>query len=345
MDIYKIIKLVGINKVPGFVKLLGLWSLIKLKRRFLGVFIDPVAACNLRCKMCYFSNPQKRSQLKGTISEDKLTTLENKILPYALKMQIGCGTEPTLYPNLALLIKKSKNKGVPYISITTNGQLIAQNKISLDALIEAGLDEITISVHGTTKEIYEELMPGAKFELLTELIHKLGIIKSNTGKPLIRVNFTINSLNIENLRGNCFFSPWDDGNCKIDIIQLRPVQKIGESEWKDFDLSFLEKNYNETVGNVIERAKQRDITCLAPTIDSLKNNFDIQDDVSALLEDISYCYISPDTIYKNDFLPSKENIFSYLKKKKMSSLIFKTIFGKGKVRGKNTSKKLQYKVS
>ena len=110
MDIYKIIKLVGINKVPGFVKLLGLWSLIKLKRRFLGVFIDPVAACNLRCKMCYFSDPQKRSQLKGTISEDNLTTLENKILPYALKMQIGCGTEPTLYPNLPLLIKKARTR-------------------------------------------------------------------------------------------------------------------------------------------------------------------------------------------------------------------------------------------
>lgn len=331
--------------MPGFVKLLGVWSLIKLKRRFLGVFIDPVLACNLKCKMCYFSDPQKRSQLKGKISEDEIITLENEILPFALKMQIGCGSEPTLYPDLVQLIKKAKKKGVPYISITTNGQLIAQNKISLDSLIEAGLDEITISVHGTTKKIYEDLMPGAKFELLTDLINNLGVIKSTTGKPLIRVNFTINSLNIENLRGNGFFNPWDKGKCKIDIIQLRPVQKIGESEWKDFDLSILEKNYNDTIKNVIDRAKSRGITCLAPTLNSLKNNYDIQDNISALIEDISYCYISPDYFYKKDFSISKGNIFSYLKKKKISSLIFKTIIGKGKVRTKNTSKKLQYKVN
>ena len=69
-------------------------------------------------------------------------------------------------PRLAEIIARGKNAGVPYISLITNGQLIASGKVSLPDLVKAGLNEITLSMHGTRQETYEHLMTGAKFSNL-----------------------------------------------------------------------------------------------------------------------------------------------------------------------------------
>lgn len=48
--------------LPRPVKLTGLAAMFRLRRRTAGVFLDPVMACNLRCRMCYFSYPKKRAR-------------------------------------------------------------------------------------------------------------------------------------------------------------------------------------------------------------------------------------------------------------------------------------------
>ena len=45
-------------------KLLGIWLFHVLGKRYIGVFLDPVQACNFRCKMCYFSDEEKRKSLR-----------------------------------------------------------------------------------------------------------------------------------------------------------------------------------------------------------------------------------------------------------------------------------------
>ncbi len=99
------------------------------RRRYIGVFLDPVLACNLRCRMCFFSDDTMRAGMTGTISEERLALIEHAFFHRALKLQIGCGAEPTLYPRLAEIIARGKNAGVPYISLITNGQLIASGKV------------------------------------------------------------------------------------------------------------------------------------------------------------------------------------------------------------------------
>ena len=46
---------------------MGLWLFHVLGKRYIGVFLDPVLACNFRCKMCYFSDEEKRKSLRGTL--------------------------------------------------------------------------------------------------------------------------------------------------------------------------------------------------------------------------------------------------------------------------------------
>ena len=346
MNIYNIIKFLGIGVIPGRVKLAGLLGIYSLRRRIVGVYLDPVLACNLRCRMCYFSDPEKRGELKGVISDNVLDHIEKNIFPYALKLQIGCGAEPTLYHHLPALITRAKNSGISYISLTTNGQLLATGNVSLSELVKAGLKEITLSIHGTDRETYEHLMPGAKFDNFLNLVKQLAVIKNEYGKEfIIRINFTVNSLNLSNLKDNRFWELWKNNGIHPDIIQLRPVQKIGESDWNDFDLSTLKEHYDSTFGNIITRAKEKGIVIMAPTRASLDEVSTPQGATEAIIEDISYCYISPTTVYKPDFDVSKENLYTYLRRHKTGSFLLRSILSRNYSRQAKSSKKLNYKVN
>ncbi len=152
LNIYKILKLAAGNNLPAPLRLFGLWGMHIARRRTIGIFIDPVLACNLRCKMCYFSDAEKRARMKGILSKHDLDRVEKALFKRALKLQIGCGAEPTLYPDLEDIVRRGKVSGIPYISLTTNGQLIAEGKVSLMQLAESGLNELTLSLHAHLTE-------------------------------------------------------------------------------------------------------------------------------------------------------------------------------------------------
>ena len=151
MDVYKLLRLNRLVKNHR-VKFLGLWALHKLNMRYLAVYLDPVMACNLRCKMCYFTDPDFVKGIRGAgyFSAQEAERLGQVFFGRALKLQIGCGTEPTLYKDLPSLVRLGKRYRVPYISLTTNANLLTRELI--EELVEAGLDEFTISLHGVTRE-------------------------------------------------------------------------------------------------------------------------------------------------------------------------------------------------
>ena len=135
MDFYHTFKrLIGL-KNPRL-KLMMLAAARLCGMRYYGIFIDPVIACNLKCRMCYFSDPANRPAPQGTMTAEQISGLADKVMSKALKMQIGCGAEPTLYRGLPQLIAAGKKAGVPYVEITTNGQLIDER--SLEDAIEIG---------------------------------------------------------------------------------------------------------------------------------------------------------------------------------------------------------------
>src|SRR5574344_2925712 len=151
MKIYNLLKLYNKIKSPRL-KLLGLYVLHVTGRRYMGIFFDPNLGCNLRCRMCYFSDEEARRQKVGVLSMAQIETIAKVLFRRALNLQIGCGAEPTLDKDLAEVVRLGERFGVPYISITTNGKLLTREL--LESLMEAGLNEVTISVHGLCKETY-----------------------------------------------------------------------------------------------------------------------------------------------------------------------------------------------
>lgn len=346
MKLYSLLKLAGGNRIPPGMKIFGLAVMYGLGRRVVGVFLDPVLSCNLRCQMCYFSDPAKRAEMQGVIAPERVKAIAKSVFPRALKLQIGCAAEPTIWAQdkLVELILLARSYGVPYVSLTSNGQLLATGRVSLRALVVAGLDELTLSMHGSTPEIYEELMPGAKFENLERLLNIVRAVKDEFPDFKLRINFTVNTLNVADLAEDKIDALFDR-TVWPDIMQIRPVQKLGESRWSDFSHDAIKSRYDQTIGRLTEILKSRGATAIVLSLAELDEVATDQSGTSVVIEEFTYCYASPDSCYKPDFDPAKESISRYLRRKKSFRTLVKAAFTSNRRARKSiTTKKLNYHV-
>lgn len=331
MNIYKLLQLN--RKIKSHrIKFLGLYLLHKLGKRYLAVNLDPVLACNLRCKMCYFTDADYVKTLKGQFKEEALQKVAKTIFKRALKLQIGCGTEPTLYKNLEGIVKLGKDYNVPYISLTTNANLLNEEKI--EALLKAGLNEFTISLHGVTKDSYENFMKKASYEKFHNAFKAFQKLKSKYDFK-VRINYTFNKDNFFELQE--FFKHFSGKS--FDILQIRPIQKIGNTEYNDFDLESLRDHYPKLIKTIRQECKAHNITLLASDEIPKKD----QKNDSSLIFDYTFCYVSPNSFWKPDFNWREQTFESYSNQIGWGNLLLKNAF-KSKTQLRSLSNRLNYEV-
>lgn len=331
MNIYLLLKLN--RKIKNHrIKFLGLYLLHKFNKRYLAVNLDPVMACNLRCKMCYFTDKDYLKTLKGQFKDEDLDLVARSIFSRALKLQIGCGTEPTLYNNLVKIVKLGKKYKVPYISITTNANLLTEEKI--EELLKAGLNEFTISLHGVTKESYENFMKKASYEKFQNVFKALTKLKAKYNFK-VRINYTFNKDNFYELIN--FFKNF---NAKgFDILQIRPIQNIGNTEYNDIDISTISKDYPKLIQSIREDCRQNNIILMAPN--SLSNLTNVNQ--PSFIFDYTFCYISPNKFWKEGFNWREESFNDFSRKIRWSQTLFSNIF-RSKVELKSLSNRLNYEI-
>lgn len=331
MNIYKLLQLNRVIKNHR-IKFFGLYVLHKLNMRYLAVNLDPVMACNLRCKMCYFTDADYVKTLKGQFKDEELDQVAKAIFHRALKLQIGCGTEPTLYKNLVKIVALGKAYKVPYISITTNANLLDESKI--EALLEAGLDEFTISLHGVTKSSYENFMKKASYEKFHAVFKSFAKLKAKYNFK-VRINYTFNKDNFYELAE--FFQHF--AGKSFDILQIRPIQKIGNTEYSEFDLESIREDYPPLIAEIRNNCKLHNITLLAPNhIPKARET-----NSSSFIFDYTFCYVSPNKFWKPNFSWKTQSFESFSKDIGWSKLIFSNIFA-SKKELKALSNRLNYEI-
>jgi len=331
MNIYKLLRLN--RKIKSHrIKFLALYVLHKLNKRYLAINLDPVMACNLRCKMCYFTDADYVKTLKGQFKEEDLDLVAKAIFKRALKLQIGCGTEPTLYKNLPKLVSLGKQYKVPYISLTTNANLLTEERA--EELLKEGLNEFTISLHGVTKESYENFMKKASYEKFQNAFMAFKKLKSKYDFK-VRINYTFNKDNFYELKD--FFKHFDAS--AFDILQLRPIQKIGNTEYNDFDITSLENDYPDLVSVIRKNCVAHNIILMAPnSLSKLK-----EENKSSFIFDYTFCYVSPNEFWKEGFNWRDETFNAYSKKIGWSKQLLSNVF-KSKSNLRSLSTKLNYEV-
>jgi molybdenum cofactor biosynthesis enzyme MoaA len=314
MNYYKILRLNRLVKSDR-IKIFGLAVLYVFKKRYLNVFLDPNLTCNFRCRMCYFSDPEYKPEKKrmdlGTIGQ-----IADNFFKYALKLQIGCGAEPSLYLHNEEIIKAAKTHNVPHISFTTNASLLNYEKIK--SLAESGLDEIIISMHGTQKEVYESMMPGAKFEKLHEVLTSINKIKNEYPQFKLRINYTVNPDNIDDLAN---FDEYLE-RYKIDILQIRPIRKLGNTSYSDFDLKRKQLEYSNIIDMLENKCHEKSVVSLIthklPDSNIYRKTLDVAKH--------TYCYISPLYFGIDNYHPVQGTYRKQMKKNKFLRTLFKEVF-------------------
>ncbi len=332
MNYYSLLK---INKLikSSRIKLLGIACLYSLKKRYLNVFLDPVSACNLRCKMCYFSDPNYVQHKLPPLSGEELELIARNFFPYTLRLQIGCSTEPTLYKYNADIVRLAKKNGVGQVSFTTNANLLKREHFR--SMLEEGLDEIIISMHGVQKETYEYMMQGAYFEAFHQALSMIEEERQFFPRFKLRINYTINPDNLSELKD--FFPVM--GAYRVDTLQLRPIRRLGDTVYNEFDLLPYETEYARIIQLLIEECRKRSVTCLAtPDLRSKNSN------KGADIVDFTYCYISKRVYGEADFDIGNESWRSFCKRTGFVRSILKSALFPAKVSKETAEAHTNYDV-
>ena len=127
------------------------------------VHIDVCSLCNFTCTFC-FQNDKKGMKESGVdwgmmdLSTFKSCVDDLKKFPRKIKkIKIGNHGEPTMHPNLPEMIAYARQSNVAdLIEIFTNGSKL--NPKLNQALVDAGLQRMNISVEGLTAESYKRLL-------------------------------------------------------------------------------------------------------------------------------------------------------------------------------------------
>jgi len=273
--------------------------------RHLSIRLDPVMACNLRCAMCYFSNDEYAKNVKGIFTNEEMGRLAEMFFPEALLVVIGCGTEPTLFPEFPKIVKLAKSHGVPNVGFTTNGQRLTAEDI--EQFVRYGLDELVISLHGVEKKTYEKFMVNASYEVLHRTLQAVDDVKKtiNSPRPQLRINYTVNNDNLYELQH--FFEVF--GEYGISAFQVRPII--------DFSGAFrelLSPSRRESYSHVIEKlrleCKSRGITYLANTLDTQGAS----GNPSSVILQAVHRRITPMEVWREDFNWRSESYRDFCKR-------------------------------
>lgn len=108
--------------------------------------------CNNDCAHCYNARPRNYPEL-DTSSWKKII---DKIWGLRIPHLVFTGGEPTLRNDLVELVSYAQKKGM-ITGLNTNARRLADNKL-LEALVEAGLDHVQITVEAASPEIHNEMV-------------------------------------------------------------------------------------------------------------------------------------------------------------------------------------------
>ena len=169
-----------------------LCSLARMRRvttRPESLSVEPASVCNLRCPECTLGGG--RLQRQGQLMD--ATTFENALQPLApwlVSCQFFLQGEPTLNPNLCQMIAKAHQHRI-FTTISTNGQTLTPDLCR--ELVGSGLDQIIVSIDGTTQAVYEQYRVGGSLQKAIDGIGNIVRARRELGRgnPAVTAQFIV----------------------------------------------------------------------------------------------------------------------------------------------------------
>lgn len=159
----------------------------------LNIQIETTSRCNARCGFCPYPVVSKVLP-QGMMADETWKRLIDEILDHRVWwVHFYYLNEPLLDPRLPQIIRSvtSRRRGRrPRTKINTNGTLLTEERAQ--ALLDAGIDQITVSIPSLDPEVYSGHMGGLKLETVVRNVERLNDLRRSAGARLdLRVTATV----------------------------------------------------------------------------------------------------------------------------------------------------------
>ena len=186
--------------------------------RHVTVFVN--WACNLTCRECWmYGDSSAESHWLAEVKRDEISVeLWTRIVDELAQNQDEqvfltiMGGEPLMHPQLVELVRIAKTR-MPgcNLDMSTNATLLPRHA---EALVEAGIDDVYVSIDGPTPEINNPIRGRKSFERAITGLHALQEATEKAGRgPHVALNFTVTGMNYTYLP---------------DMIRLAEREGVGE---------------------------------------------------------------------------------------------------------------------
>ena len=148
-----------------------------------------VTACNSRCVFCLDTDTPRNVYVPDDDVQRELRRGRDELRADKV---ILSGGEGSIHPKFVDFVRFAKEIGYDRVQTVTNGVMFSKREF-YNAAVEAGLGEITFSLHGHTPELHDRLTgtPGAFHKLMKGMMRAI-----REGRIIVNVDVCINKQNV-----------------------------------------------------------------------------------------------------------------------------------------------------
>ena len=200
------------------------------RRRPLEVILDTTERCNLKCRMCYFSAVDRLQFLpfdrqlsgNGMMPVETFSQVAADLFPRARRVALGCAAEPLVHPKFVDIVREAGSYGVPDLWFPTN--LLPLTPPKAEAICEAGVNTVGVSMDGTRAETYESIRVGGRFARLMRCLDLLNDVRRG-GSTRLRLIFVWMQTNRADLADLPRFAE-EVGASELDVRFVAPTAHV-----------------------------------------------------------------------------------------------------------------------
>lgn len=203
--------------------------------------VENVSRCNFHCTMCQVSDWPNNKRAEDMEFEDFKKLIDKQ---YGLiEIKIAGYGEPLLGEDKYFdMIAYARSKNI-WVRAITNASLL-HLKDNYKKLIDSGVNEVQISIDGTTKDVFEKIRRGSKFErvkanckLINDYCESKGLLKTRMWTVLQRDNIhqvydfppLAKELNFKRLSLSLELTDWGKESWKDKIKDITVVQQVDQA--------------------------------------------------------------------------------------------------------------------
>jgi MoaA/NifB/PqqE/SkfB family radical SAM enzyme len=205
------------------------------------IAVESTSRCNSQCIICEHKDMKRAKQDMPMELYEKIINECSQYKNLINNLSLSFMGESLLDENIFKKIKMARERGIKRVSFICNGSLLTEEKAKY--LIDFGIDVITFSIDGATKESYEKIRIGLNYEQVVGNIKKFIELKKilKSKKPTISVDMVQTKFN--ETEAELFKRQWEG---LVDGVMVRPLHvwggKVIDKELLNYSKNILSSN-------------------------------------------------------------------------------------------------------